>query len=57
MYKITFQDEKVKLKENLICEFEDKRTHLESERTSIELSGNKMNLLFTGSCYMSILTI
>ncbi|XP_022917613.1 sin3 histone deacetylase corepressor complex component SDS3 [Onthophagus taurus] len=39
-----FEDKKVDLKENLISDFEDKRKAIESERYSMELTGDSMEV-------------
>jgi Sin3 histone deacetylase corepressor complex component SDS3 len=41
-----FEEKKIELKENLIADFEDKKKHIESERHSMELNGDSMEVRF-----------
>lgn len=36
-----FEEKKIDLKENLLCELEDKKRQVEGERCSMELTGGK----------------
>lgn len=40
-----FEEKKVELRENLLNDFEDKRKMIESERHSMELNGDSMEVL------------
>lgn len=39
-----FEEKKIELKENLLSDFEDKRKHIESERHTMELNGDSMEV-------------
>lgn len=41
-----FDEKKIDLRENLISDLEDKKRTIESERSSIELTGDSMEVLY-----------
>ena len=45
-----FEEKKIELRENLLNDFEDKRKMIESERHSMELNGDSMEVSLSSSC-------